>query len=239
MEDGLKYLSVIHLSLLFISCSQIEKFKKSFKKDSQEENSPQHQMVSQVQYEQLLAKYEELENNYLKLKNNSSVHESLNKNINSKDAQQSSNHFLSKNSSSLETVDVFQDDLFNPEDKSQKNSSILIPPQIKLQIQIFRRAVSLLKDDQEEAIKIFQQLELKAIHPIKVRAKYELAQIFETKGQYDLALQIYEDIIHEHASSGVVLWALEGAVKLSEKLGIMNKRDLYGSMLKDIFEEKI
>ena len=55
------------------------------------------------------------------------------------------------------------------------------------------------------------------------------------KGQYDLALQIFEDIITKHASSGIVLLALKGAVVASEKLGMMNKKDQYFSMLDDVF----
>ena len=58
------------------------------------------------------------------------------------------------------------------------------------------------------------------------------------KGQYDLALQVFEDIINKNAHSGVVLGALKHAQLCAEKLGIQNKKDQYTSMLVDVFESK-
>ena len=55
------------------------------------------------------------------------------------------------------------------------------------------------------------------------------------KEQYDLALQVFEEIISKNANSGVVLQALGGAVKASDKLGLANKKDQYKSMLHDVF----
>lgn len=56
------------------------------------------------------------------------------------------------------------------------------------------------------------------------------------KQQYDLALQVFEDIIGRHAHSGVILDALKYATFCSDKLGINNKKEQYASMLNDVFE---
>jgi hypothetical protein len=56
------------------------------------------------------------------------------------------------------------------------------------------------------------------------------------KQHFDLALQVFEDIINKSAYSGVVLDALKHAVVCTDKLGIINKKEQYMSMLNDVFE---
>lgn len=110
-----------------------------------------------------------------------------------------------------------------------------MPADIEAQLILYRKGVSLKETNQGEATKIFQQLESKAISPVKVRSKYQIGEMLLKQGQYDLALQTFEDIISKNADSGVVLDALSGAVIASEKLGMISKKDQYASMLKDVF----
>ena len=89
-----------------------------------------------------------------------------------------------------------------------------------------------------DATKIFQQLETQGIPEVKVRSKLQIGEMLYEKGQYDLALQVFEDIINKYAYSGVVLESLKYAQICSEKLGLQNKKDQYSSMINDVFEAK-
>ena len=89
-----------------------------------------------------------------------------------------------------------------------------------------------------EATKIFQQLETAGVPAIKVRSKLQIGELLFAKGQHDLALQVFEDIINKNAHSGIVLDALKLAVVCTDKLGIQDKKDQYASMINDVFEAK-
>jgi hypothetical protein len=75
------------------------------------------------------------------------------------------------------------------------------------------------------ATKIFQQLENGAHPSIKARAKFQVGEMLLEKGQHDLALQVFEDIINKNSHSGIVLAALKQAQVCAEKLGIQNKNE--------------
>ena len=81
-------------------------------------------------------------------------------------------------------------------------------------------------------------LEGQGIPAVKVRSKFQIGELLLGKGQFDLALQVFEDVINKNAHSGVVLDALRYAVTCSEKLGLQSKKDQYSSMLNDVFEAK-
>src|SRR5690606_29406396 len=113
--------------------------------------------------------------------------------------------------------------------------AVNVPRDVESQLSLFRRGLALKTTNPGEATKIFQQLETQAVSPVQVRAKYQIGEMLLGRGQYDLALQVFEDIIHKHAESGVVLDALRGAVMATEQLGIPNKKEQYASMLNDVF----
>jgi len=129
-------------------------------------------------------------------------------------------------------------DLFAENKKLLENADENLSTDLSSQIELFSRAKGLISTQPGEATKIFQQLETQAAPPVKVKAKFELGELLLTKGQYDLSLQIFEDIINHHAYSGVVLQALKGASICADKLGSQNKKDQYESMLNDVFESK-
>jgi len=96
--------------------------------------------------------------------------------------------------------------------------------------------MSMKNSKSSEATKIFQQLESQAAPVIKVRAKLQMGELLYQQGQYDLSLQVFEDIIKKHSHSGIVLQALKNAVECADKLGTQEKKEQYASMLNDIFE---
>jgi TolA-binding protein len=228
MEDALKY-SLIPLASIFLlgSCAWYRDLERSLV-DEDDKKGKRSQTVPRSQYDQLLVKYEELSKKYEMLKERpASSQGSLVDEI-----QQSKTENFATTSDNAETVDVF---------KSNANSSVTnldIPEDIESQLSLYRKAMGLRVTNPGEATKIFQQLEIRAIAPVQVRAKYQVGEMLLEKNQYDLALQVFEDIINKYANSGVVLHALKGAVAASEKLGVPNKRDQYASMLNDVFGEK-
>lgn len=220
----MKYSLIPVAGLIFLSsCAWYRDLERSLVED-EEKQARSKRPVSRAQYDQLLVKYEELSKKYEKLKenpNSSSLVDELQK-------TQSENFANASGNVETETVNLFPDG-----DKS--GGAIDVPADIESQLSLFRRALALKASNPGEATKIFQQLELKGISPVKVRAKYQIGEMLLGRGQYDLALQVFEDIINKHADSGIVLDALRGAVMATEQLGIPNKKDQYASMLNDVF----
>jgi TolA-binding protein len=212
MEDTLRYTftAVVALLTLTSSCSWYRDLERSLVEDDKK-SEKKSKYVSREQYEQLLGKYEDLSKKYEQLKetpNQSSLVDEL-------------------ATSNVETVDVFSGPAPVPQE---------VPSDVESQLSLYRRAISLKASNPGEATKIFQQLENKAIPAIQSRARFQIGEILFSKQQFDLALQVFEDIIHKQAHSGVVLDALQFAMISSDKLGIKNKKDQYASMLNDVFE---
>ena len=210
--------------LLLSSCAWYRDLERSLVED-EEKQARSKKPVPRAQYDQLLVKYEELSKKYEKLKenpNSSSLVDELQK-------TQSENFANTSGNVETETVNLF------PGEGDKPAGAIDVPADVESQLSLFRRALALKASNPGEATKIFQQLEIKGIAPVKVRAKYQIGEMLLGRGQYDLALQVFEDIINKHSESGIVLDALRGAVMATEQLGIPNKKEQYASMLNDVF----
>jgi TolA-binding protein len=70
---------------------------------------------------------------------------------------------------------------------------------------------------------------------IRVRSKFQIAEILFTQNEFDLASQVFEDIVKNYAFSGLVIDSLKRLVTCSEKLNLNDKAVKYQSMLSDIF----
>ena len=90
------------------------------------------------------------------------------------------------------------------------------------------------KDD--EALKILQYLERSSTEQVRVRARAQIGDIYMEKGQFDLALQVYETMITSDAFSGKILTALKKAVVCCDRLNLTQKKMKYQSILEDFFE---
>jgi TolA-binding protein len=234
MEDVLKSALIPMLALFTLnSCSWYKDLERSLVKDD-EKKMRSSRNVPREQYDNLLVKYEELSKKYEQLK------EGPNKGQPSlvDELQKSSSENFSQNSqkvsetpaTQVETVDAFPNQVVVAADE--------VPSDIESQLNLYRRGVSLKDSNTGEATKIFQQLETAGVPAVKVRSKFQIGEILYGKGQFDLALQVFEDIINKYDHSGVVLDALKYAEICSDKLGIQNKKDQYASMLHDVFEAK-
>lgn len=234
----MKYPLIPVISLLLLSsCSWYRNVERSLVEDDEKQAKRSSRAVPRDQYDQLLVKYEELTKKYEVLKEKSglpaggSLVDELQKSQSENFAQTSSNV-------ETETVNVFPEQLASgAAGAASAGSSIpaALPADIESQLSLYRRGLALKASNQGEATKIFQQLETGVIAPVKVRAKYQIGEMLLDRGQYDLALQVFEDIIYKSAESGIVLDALKGAQMAADKLGIANKRDQYSSMINDVF----
>lgn len=236
MEDALKYSLIPFASLLLLSsCSWYRDLERSLVEEDEKQLKRSSRAVPRAQYDQLLVKYEELSKKYEALKekpagSQDSLVDELQKTQSENFAQPSSN---------VETVNVFPSgDAAAAAGAAASSQPIEVPADVESQLSLYRRGLALKASNPGEATKIFQQLENQAISPVKVRAKFQIGELLLGRGQYDLALQVFEDIINKNAESGVVLDALKYAVICTEKLGIANKKDQYTSMLNDVFETR-
>lgn len=89
----------------------------------------------------------------------------------------------------------------------------------------------------DPAIKILKELEMSPVRQVAVRARFYLGEILFKQQEYDLALQVYEDILKKNAFSGLVIVSLGRLIVCSEKLKINSKKEKYYSMLHDFFEQ--
>jgi TolA-binding protein len=234
MEDALKYSLIPFASLLLLSsCSWYRDLERSLVADDEKQMKRSSRAVPREQYDQLLVKYEELSKKYEALKEKpASSQDNL---VDELQRTQSEN--FAQPSSNVETVNVFPAAGAGAA-AAVSNQPIEVPADVESQLSLYRRGLALKASNPGEATKIFQQLENQAISPVKVRAKFQIGELLLGRGQYDLALQVFEDIINKNAESGVVLDSLKYAVICTEKLGIANKKDQYTSMLNDVFETR-
>lgn len=220
MRHGL-YSSLLALITLSTSCSWYRDLERSMVEEDEKKARRSSRMVPREKYDQLLVKYEELSKKYEAAKGGAESTSLIN-DLQSRPAP-----------SETETVDVFAAATATP----VANLSALAGD-IETQLAYYKRGVALKATNPGEATKIFQQLENYGVAAVKARAKLQIGELLLGKQQYDLALQVFEEVIAKHAHSGVVLDALRFAVVCSDKLGVINKKEQYASMLNDVFEVK-
>lgn len=115
---------------------------------------------------------------------------------------------------------------------SPMNSSAIANKEIDL----LQRAIALKDGGKiDPALKIFQALEVSTTIQVKVRAKFYIGEILLAKKQYDLAMQSFESIVNSYAFSGLVIDSLRHLVTCTDQLGIVDKKQKYLLMLKDVF----
>ncbi len=88
----------------------------------------------------------------------------------------------------------------------------------------------------EDALQLLKSLEGSSNNQVAVRTKFWTGEIFFKQGEYDLSMQVYEEVISQHAFSSIVLKALGRLIVCVEKLKLQKKYDLYYSLLHDFFE---
>lgn len=235
-----KVFAALFLAGLFFasSCSSlVESTRKSLLGDEAPRKSSQEvKWVSKAQYDDLMTKYKDLNDKYEKLKDDKI----------SEGSGASQIDELAASAAPAETVDVFAKD--GLADQASRTSapetpsdSRPVPPLkaggVEQELEYYRKAAALKANGKlDEALKVFQYLERSPTEQVRARSRANIGEIYMAKGQYDLALQVFETVIRQDAFSGKVLDALKGAVAASEKLNLPQKKMKYESILKDFFE---
>ncbi len=229
MEDALKQtFPIIAILLLATSCSWYRDLERSLVEDDEKQarkTQAKSRTVPREQYDQLLVKYEELSKKYEAAKEGKPQQSLVD------ELQNSENFARTSPNVDTETVNL------NPGDTVVVTSdAVNVPGDLESQLALYRRGLAMKASNPGEATKIFQELELKGAPAVKVRAKLEIGELLLARQQYDLALQVFEDIITKGAHSGIVLDALKYAEVCADKLGLASKKEQYHSMLNDVFE---
>jgi len=239
-KNGIIFLSLLSMT----SCSWVTSRRSLFGGDGKEDKAGVA-TVPKSQFEALTKKYESL----LKERRMDNVEgNDANKMMNQMEGNDPSGVVdqLSKvkNAGELaETVDVFQ----QTKNSKGPRSGLPITPMstgdidsalIEDHISKVRKAEKLVAQNKYDAsINLIKELEKSPVRQVVVRAKYLMGEILFNQGEYDLALQVFEEILGNYAFSGLVIKTLGRLIVCSDKLKLAGKQEKYYSILHDFFEE--
>lgn len=251
MEDILKLSSSILLINLFSvvilgSCAELSSRQSLFGgADSEEKKKTVSSTVPREQYDQLLKKYDEL----MKEKKVAMIKSQA---YDSQETLTPADQALSKE----QLVDNVVSQLSNLKEdkqlsmtvgkvaKSESRSKPIIAKTeyneeiVESHMFKIRKADKLQKQNKfDSALILIKELEKSPVRQIEVRAKYLLGEILFKQGEYDLAMQVYEEILTKYAYSGLVIKSLGRLIVCSDKLKQTAKQEKYYSFLHDFFEE--
>lgn len=229
--------------LLSSSCSWISSRRSLFGDSEDEQKKKEAAPVSRAEYESLLKKYNSLQKSQRieQAQTPSDVNNMLN-NMESGNQEKLLSELkdVSPQSDSplAETVDVFAKTQSPAPMSLSKGVSTLNPDLVESQIEQIRKASALINENKLDAgLKIVKGLEGSSVRQIAVRAKFLLGEILFKQGEYDLSMQIFEEVLTKHAFSGVVIKTLGRLIVCAEKLKVDEKKEKYYSILHDFFEQ--
>ncbi|MGB0453869.1 MAG: tetratricopeptide repeat protein [Bacteriovoracaceae bacterium] len=234
---------LLSLILLLSSCSLTGR--SLLGSDDEPEITTKQKPVSREQYNQLLDKYESLNKQHQLLQaelntmkggtdqmlENSKLATQVD--INETDDLKAKLNQL--NSQSLDTT-VAKIENAKPAGAVAATSK-LDPTAIEMEIDSLAKAKKFIAQKRfNEAMQILKTLEASSHKQIRVRAKFQTGEILFKQQEFDLAMQIFEEVVTQDAFSGVVLKTLGRLVVCADKLKLKQKQEQYHSMLYDFFE---
>ncbi len=236
------------------SCSWIGSKRSLFGSDDNEESEEQSALpsVPRSQFDSLNKKYEKL----LKERQMEKVEGSqASQMMNQMESRGDSSLIISdlekvKNSDLAETVDVFAQNNNLKSKKSHQGQGVSMPlsfkgglkyqspAMVEEHIDKIRKAESLVSANKfDSALSMIKELEKSPIRQIVVRAKFLLGEVLFKQGEYDLSMQVFEEVLEQYAFSGLVIKTLGRLIVCSDKLKISAKQEKYYSILHDFFEQ--
>ena len=122
-------------------------------------------------------------------------------------------------------------------EKKLGNTPSNIPKRIEDQIGEIDRIKQLIGEGEyNDAFLYAKRLDFSSNRQVKARAAYLKGEILFQQKEYDLAMQLLEEMIGKYAFSGVVLIALNRLILCAEKLQLAKKKKQYYSILHDFFQ---
>jgi len=207
------------------------------------EEKPVATTVPKDQYDQLLQKYEALQTQF-QVKE-AKVDDDAMMGVASGDADATGEALLGDlqkagSGELAETVDVFSQTNGSSAAKAVVNSDDYSSVDVEAQIRNLQTAEQLVAQNKfDESLNLLKPLERSPVRQIRVRARYLVGESLFKQGDYDLSMQIFEEIIEKDAFSGTVIKALGRLIVCSEKLKLEKKKERYYSLLHDFFESTI
>ncbi len=210
------------------SCSWLQSRQSLF--DETSESQASDTTVPKEQYDQLLQKYEALQTQ-LQTQDAQPPLETPADQAILGDLQNASSAELA------ETVDVFANGTINSADQTVTLASTYENVDVEGQIRQLQQAEALVNQNKfDEALNLLKPLERSQVRQVRVRARFLLGESLFKQGNFDLSMQIFEEIIQKDAFSGTVLKALGRLIVCAEKLKLDQKKEQYYSLLHDFFE---
>ncbi len=194
--------------------------------------------VPKQQYDQLLQKYEALQTR-LQTEEAQVDKEAMMGNLDDQTGEALLGDLQKAGSGELaETVDVFsQSNAANSSSQAVVNSDDYSSVDVEAQIRNLQTAEQLVSNNKfDESLNLLKPLERSPVRQIRVRARYLVGESLFKQGDFDLSMQIFEEIIEKEAFSGTVIKALGRLIVCSEKLKLEKKKERYYSLLHDFFE---
>jgi len=225
------------LFFILTSCGYVSRRNKDFEAGQDGSVKASGQMVPKEEYDALMNKYNQLAANQ-QTPSGERVSEELINELSS-----------TPKAELAETIDVFDQSQNNEITKSnqtpQTASPIVIEDpnvfvsdnEVEAQFAKLKKAEELIEAKQfDEALGyIKKDTEKSSIPQVRVKAKFLLGELLLQQNEYDLAMQMFEEIINQYAFSGLVIKTLGRLIHCSEKLKLEDKKTKYFSMLNDIF----
>lgn len=119
----------------------------------------------------------------------------------------------------------------------EQHESDFVSDSIESEINKLREAEGFIARNQfNDGLNQLKEVENSTSRQVRVRAKYLLGEILFKQKEYDLAMQVFEEIISKDAFSGMVLKSLGRLIICAEKLKQEKKQQQYYSILHDFFE---
>jgi tetratricopeptide (TPR) repeat protein len=237
---------IFSLSLLS-SCSWIKKRRSFFWEDSnknQVEEDPSK--VSKAQYEKLMEKYE-----HLLKRHRESQWFGKKPGEHGRKSEKIVNDLgrIRPKIELAETIDLFGKPVIEEKEKEENLKLVKVRemptfigiegPTKNLQEQIenlIRARGYVERKKLNKAMDILKKLDKSNDNQIRVRAKFYIGEVLYIQEEYDLAMQVFEEIISKHAFSAMTIKSLNRLVDCSKKLELSKKERRYYSILKDIFK---
>lgn len=235
-----KYFNFVSIFLIISLLPGCSYFSKRARIDSNgnTQNNVTNESVPKFQYDDLSKKYEDLLSKYRDLEGKNSKEAPtdlvetvnvLDENLKTSTSQIASNSKTTENSQEEKLLQ----DALNDEKKMENQPT---DGEVESEILSIRKAQELVKGNKlNDALAILKDLENSKVLQIKVRVKFAIGEIMLLQKEYDLAMQIFEEIVSEYAFSGVVVETLDRLVTCADKLGQGVKKEKYYSMLHDVF----
>jgi len=222
------------LFFILTSCSYVSRRNKDFEAGQDGSVKASGQMVPKEEYDALMSKY-----NQLSASQQTPAGERV--------SEELINELSSTPKAELaETIDVFDQqpkNEINPITQTKPpividDPNVVVPDnEVEEQFAKLKKAEELIEAKQfDEALNyIKRDTEKSSIRQVRVKAKFLLGELLLQQNEYDLAMQMFEEIINQYAFSGLVIKTLGRLILCSEKLKLEDKKTKYFSMLNDIF----